>query len=215
MSMGLCLGAPLLIFRKAETTAKDQPARSGCYFPGCVPQILSNANWNTQAGHWLTSHADVHTRSSRNHSSLTNVGRERLRGRLDIGLHNIWSRRRYLSVQSVQVKAAKNTTCQVRVKHINSSTSDGTKRSFVQWFVVTGVNNIKHRSFNTTVNIKHVVNFGSISSLNIRMGGHFHNMSNLWGPVSKNQDEVGGRFENLLSFLKMAGPPHGEERTSP
>ena len=48
-------------------------------------------------------------------------------------------------------------------KSIISSTSDGTKRS-LQWFVVTAVSNIEHRSFNTTVNIKHVVNFSSNSS---------------------------------------------------
>ena len=40
------------------------------------------------------------------------------------------------------------------------------------------------------------------------MGGRFHDESNLWGSFSKNFYEVGGRFENLLSFLKMAGPPH-------
>ena len=56
---------------------------------------------------------------------------------------------------------------------IISSTSDGTKRSFVQWFVVSAVSNVKHRSFNTTVNRKHVLNFGSMCQI---YGGHFQNI---------------------------------------
>ena len=127
----------------------------------------------------LVVNVDVLRHSSLNHSSPRTWGRNdcmtnplgTLCGRLNRGLHNFW---RFICLVCSD-KSCKEYNCWSKSKYILivlslacksiiSSTSNGSKRSFVQWFVVTAVNNIKHRSFNTTVNIKHVLNFGWISS---------------------------------------------------
>ena len=107
--------------------------------------------------------------------------------------NNFWRRRRFiclvcsnqsrreydLSSKSKYILIVLSFSC----KSIISSTSDGTKRSPVQWFVVTTLSNIKHWSFKTAVNIKHVLNFGSIFF--IRMGGSLSQYVRFMGVIFK------------------------------
>ena len=69
-----------------------------------------------------------------------------------------------------------------------------TKQSFMQWFVATAMSNIKHWSFNTTVNIKHVGSFGSTSSSNILMGG---------SPITINYVKFMGVSQKKLIRMKL------------
>ena len=149
-----------------------------------TPLVVSHKFWQTRTGTLKQdigqpTHADVLRHLSLNHSSPQTWGRNdcmtnalgHLCGRLNSGLHNFWriiclvcsdqSCKEYnFWSKSKYILIVLSLAC----KSIISSTSDGTKQSFVQWFVVTAVNNIKHRFINTTVNIQHVVNFGWISS---------------------------------------------------